>query len=163
VTAFGKPQDLAGVVDERPLVAQCVRNLFACACVARGDPVAAARFATARFLSGQYGLYAEFAGLPHAPTRDLTRWRLRAESCVSRGNFLFFETGQPHEVIAAQLINKRIEIARAFPPFEHWVRISIGLPAENVRARGPSRRAERPIVAQVVEMKVLNSEKLGYY
>jgi len=53
----------------------------------------------------------------------------------SRGNFVFFETGQPHEVIAAQLISEGIEIARAFPPFDHWVRISIGLPAENVRAR----------------------------
>jgi histidinol-phosphate aminotransferase len=53
----------------------------------------------------------------------------------SRGNFVFFETGQPHEAIAAQLMNEGIEIARAFPPFDHWVRISIGLPAENVRAR----------------------------
>jgi histidinol-phosphate aminotransferase len=52
-----------------------------------------------------------------------------------RGNFVFFETGQPHEIIAAQLIDEGIEIARAFPPFDHWVRISIGLPAENVRAR----------------------------
>jgi histidinol-phosphate/aromatic aminotransferase/cobyric acid decarboxylase-like protein len=40
-----------------------------------------------------------------------------------------------HEVIAAQLMDKGIEIARAFPPFDHWVRISIGLPAENLRAR----------------------------
>jgi histidinol-phosphate aminotransferase len=46
----------------------------------------------------------------------------------SRGNFVFFETGQPHEVIATQLMNEGIEIARAFPPFDHWVRISIGLP-----------------------------------
>jgi histidinol-phosphate aminotransferase len=53
----------------------------------------------------------------------------------SRGNFVFFETGQPHEVIATQLMNEGIEIARAFPPFDHWVRISIGLPAENLRAR----------------------------
>ena len=53
----------------------------------------------------------------------------------SMGNFVFFETGQPHEIIAAQLIDEGIEIARAFPPFDHWVRISIGLPAENVRAR----------------------------
>jgi histidinol-phosphate aminotransferase len=53
----------------------------------------------------------------------------------SRGNFVFFETGQPHGVAAAQLIGEGIEIARAFPPFDHWVRISIGLPAENVRAR----------------------------
>jgi hypothetical protein len=48
----------------------------ACARVARGDPVAAARFAKARFLSGQYGL---FAGLFMHAMRDLTRWRLRAE------------------------------------------------------------------------------------
>ncbi len=53
----------------------------------------------------------------------------------SRGNFVFFETGRPHEGIAAQLNNEGIEIARAFPPFDHWVRISIGLPAENARAR----------------------------
>jgi histidinol-phosphate aminotransferase len=53
----------------------------------------------------------------------------------SRGNFVFFETGQPHEVIAAHLMNEGIEIARAFPPFDRWVRISIGLPAENARAR----------------------------
>ena len=53
----------------------------------------------------------------------------------SRGNFVFFETGLPHEVIAAQLISEGIEIARAFPPFNHWLRISIGLLAENVRAR----------------------------
>jgi histidinol-phosphate aminotransferase len=32
-------------------------------------------------------------------------------------------------------MNEGIEIARAFPPFDQWVRISIGLPAENLRAR----------------------------
>jgi len=53
----------------------------------------------------------------------------------SRGNFVFFETGQSHGVSAAQFINEGIEIARAFAPFDHWVRISIGLPAENARAR----------------------------
>jgi histidinol-phosphate aminotransferase len=53
----------------------------------------------------------------------------------SRGNFVFFDTGQPHEVVAAHLMDEGIEIARAFPPFDHWVRISIGLPAENGRAR----------------------------
>jgi histidinol-phosphate aminotransferase len=53
----------------------------------------------------------------------------------SRGNFVFFETGQPHGVIARKLMNEHIDIARAFPPFDHWVRISIGLPAENLRAR----------------------------
>jgi histidinol-phosphate aminotransferase len=53
----------------------------------------------------------------------------------SSGNFVFFETGKPHEIIAARLLNEGIEIARAFPPFDQWIRISIGLPAENARAR----------------------------
>ena len=53
----------------------------------------------------------------------------------SKGNFVFFETGQPHEVVAAQVMNEGIEIARAFPRFDHWVRISLGLPAENARER----------------------------
>jgi hypothetical protein len=37
--------------------------------VARGDPAAAARFATKRFLSGQFGLYAQFAALLGGPRR----------------------------------------------------------------------------------------------
>lgn len=58
----------------------------------------------------------------------------------SRGNFVFFGTGQPHKSIAAQLLHEGIEIARAFLPFDHWVRISIGLPAENTRARAAIER-----------------------
>jgi histidinol-phosphate aminotransferase len=54
----------------------------------------------------------------------------------ARGNFVFFETGQPHETVATHLLNEGIEIARAFSPYDTWVRISIGLPAENARARG---------------------------
>jgi histidinol-phosphate aminotransferase len=58
----------------------------------------------------------------------------------SRGNFVFFETRQPHEMIAAQLIREGIEIARAFLPFDQWIRISIGLPVENARARDAIKR-----------------------
>jgi histidinol-phosphate aminotransferase len=61
----------------------------------------------------------------------------------SRGNFVFFETGQPHELIAAQLLDEGIEIARSFPPFDQWVRISIGLPAENARARDAIEKLRR--------------------
>ena len=53
----------------------------------------------------------------------------------SRGNFVFFETPQPHSEVAAALLAKGIEISRAFPPLDHWVRISIGLPEENSMAR----------------------------
>jgi len=61
--------------------------------------------------------------------------RIGCRRSDSRGNFVFFETGRPHEVVAAYLLDEGIEIARAFPPFDHWVRISIGLPTENARAR----------------------------
>lgn len=47
-----------GLTDYRDAMGTAV----ACACVARADPTAAVRFATARFLTGQYGLYAGFAG-----------------------------------------------------------------------------------------------------
>jgi hypothetical protein len=40
-----------------------------CAWVARGDPAAAAGFAAKRFLSGQFGLYAQFAVLLEGPRR----------------------------------------------------------------------------------------------
>jgi histidinol-phosphate aminotransferase len=56
-------------------------------------------------------------------TRCSTMGRRRSNS---RGNFVFFETGQPHEVIAAQLISEGIEIARALPALRllganlHW-------------------------------------------
>jgi len=53
----------------------------------------------------------------------------------ARGNFVFFETGRPHQEIAAALRAKGIDIGRAFPPLEHWARISIGLPHENTMAR----------------------------
>jgi histidinol-phosphate aminotransferase len=53
----------------------------------------------------------------------------------SRGNFVFFETGRPHDAFAATLAAEGIDIARAFPPLDNWARISIGLPDENARAR----------------------------
>jgi histidinol-phosphate aminotransferase len=60
---------------------------------------------------------------------------LKRRHADSRGNFVFFETGRPHQEIAAALLTKGIDIGRAFPPFEGWARISIGLPRENAMAR----------------------------
>jgi histidinol-phosphate aminotransferase len=60
---------------------------------------------------------------------------LKLRHSDSRGNFVFFETGRPHQEIAATLRASGIEIGRAFPPLEHWTRISIGLPRENAMAR----------------------------
>jgi histidinol-phosphate aminotransferase len=65
--------------------------------------------------------------------RVFDRFKLRRAD--SRGNFVFFETPRPHSEVAVALLAKGIEISRAFPPLDHWVRISIGLPEENSMAR----------------------------
>jgi histidinol-phosphate aminotransferase len=60
---------------------------------------------------------------------------LKLRHSDSRGNFVFFETGRPHQEFAAALLARGIDIGRAFPPLERWARISIGLPRENELAR----------------------------
>jgi histidinol-phosphate aminotransferase len=60
---------------------------------------------------------------------------LKCRYADSKGNFVFFETGQPHEKLAAGLLAEGIDIGRSFPPFDTWARISIGLPQENLLAR----------------------------
>jgi histidinol-phosphate aminotransferase len=61
----------------------------------------------------------------------------------SRGNFVFFETGQPH---AAQLIREGIEIARAFPPFDQWIR---WIPVSGIK-NSARFRPEEQILAQLL-------------
>jgi len=61
----------------------------------------------------------------------------------SRGNFVFFETGRPHAEFAATLLKDGIEIGHAFPPYERWARVSIGLPDENAIARSTVQRVLR--------------------
>jgi histidinol-phosphate aminotransferase len=63
----------------------------------------------------------------------------------SRGNFVFFETGVPHAQFAAALSKNGVEIGRAFPPYDRWSRISIGLLAENAIARAAVRKSARPL------------------
>jgi len=53
----------------------------------------------------------------------------------SRANFIFFEADRPQTEMAAALRAKGIEIGRAFPPLDRWVRITIGLPHENAETR----------------------------
>jgi len=66
--------------------------------------------------------------------------RLKRPRSDSRGNFVFFDTGRPHDAFAAAMAAEGIDIARAFPPFDTWARISIGLPAENARAHAAVRK-----------------------
>ncbi len=65
---------------------------------------------------------------------------LQVKVTDSRGNFVFFETGLPHAAFAASLLDAGIDIGRAFPPYDRWARISIGLPEENALARAAVRQ-----------------------
>jgi histidinol-phosphate aminotransferase len=64
---------------------------------------------------------------------------LKVNFTASAGNFVFLETGIPHVDFAASLLQKGIDIGRAFPPYDHWARISIGLPQENALAQAAVR------------------------
>lgn len=65
--------------------------------------------------------------------KALDGWGLRYAQPA--GNFVFFDTGRPQTEVAAALAARGIRVARAFPPYVNWLRISIGLPEENRRAR----------------------------
>jgi histidinol-phosphate aminotransferase len=64
---------------------------------------------------------------------------LKVPATASSGNFVFFETGMPHVEFAEALLKESIDIGRAFPPYDRWARISIGLPQENARAHAAVR------------------------
>jgi histidinol-phosphate aminotransferase len=57
------------------------------------------------------------------------------------GNFVFFETGIPFPEFAAAMLKGGVAIGHAFPPYDRWARISIGLPRENEIARSRVRQA----------------------
>lgn len=63
----------------------------------------------------------------------LDGWGLRCARPA--GNFVFFDTGRPQAGVAAALAGRGIGVARVFPPYDRWLRVSIGLPEENRRAR----------------------------
>jgi len=69
---------------------------------------------------------------------------LRVNTSASSGNFVFFETGVPHVDFAAGLLKEGVDIGRAFPPYDRWARISIGLPEENATARAAVRKVLAP-------------------
>jgi histidinol-phosphate aminotransferase len=53
----------------------------------------------------------------------------------AQGNFVFFDTGRPHHLVASALAEQQIVIGRSQPPLDTWMRISIGLPDDNRIAR----------------------------
>jgi histidinol-phosphate aminotransferase len=85
-------------------------------------------------------------------TREVARERgkwfalfreLKLNSTPSSGNFVFFETRIPHAEFSAALLKGGVAIGRAFPPYDRWARISIGLPEENAIARSAVRQVLR--------------------
>jgi histidinol-phosphate aminotransferase len=72
-------------------------------------------------------------------TVERARWNaaldgLGLRRSESQGNFVFFQSGRPHEEVAAAFLSEGIQIGRSFPPLDRWARISIGLPEENALA-----------------------------
>jgi len=65
---------------------------------------------------------------------------LNVNTSASVGNFVFLESGMPHADFAGALLRHGVDIGRAFPPFDRWARISIGLPHENAIARAAVRK-----------------------
>ena len=60
-------------------------------------------------------------------------------------NFVFFNTGYPQAKLADAMRARGIQIARAFPPYTNWIRITIGLPRENLLAQQSLREALRSL------------------
>ncbi|KLD75622.1 histidinol-phosphate aminotransferase family protein [Xanthomonas hyacinthi] len=78
------------------------------------------------------------------------RWQLalrqlKLRSTEATGNFVFFDSGHPHARVAAALLRNGVRIARAFAPYDTWLRISIGTPQENQRAQ----QALRAVLAEL--------------
>lgn len=83
---------------------------------------------------------AHIAGVREHVARERTAWLalLRERGwrhAEPAGNFVFIDTGRPHAEVAAGLLAHGIRIGRGFAPYDNWVRITIGTPAENVQAR----------------------------
>jgi len=75
-----------------------------------------------------------------AVTRERGIWedffrRQQIEHTAAQGNFVYFNAKRPASEVTAALREKGIETGRSFPPYDTWVRISIGLPEDNTRAR----------------------------
>ncbi len=79
---------------------------------------------------------------------ERTRWTevldgLGLQHTRSAANFIFFNAKRPHDVVAAAMRSEGIQVARAFPPYNTWIRITIGLPEQNRAAQDVVRRLFR--------------------
>ncbi|MFC0242608.1 pyridoxal phosphate-dependent aminotransferase [Rhodopseudomonas telluris] len=103
----------------------------------------------AYFNLNRLGLVAANASLQDRSFIETTRTRIARERetwhalfrqrairfTESHANFVFFDAQCPQRIIASELAARGIDIGRAHPPLENWVRISIGTAEENETAR----------------------------
>jgi histidinol-phosphate aminotransferase len=80
------------------------------------------------------------ARIHDAVAQERARWNafldgLKLRHTDSQANFVYFDAGRPHPEVAAALQAEGVMVGRAFPPYTNWVRITIGLPEENIRAQ----------------------------
>jgi histidinol-phosphate aminotransferase len=86
------------------------------------------------------------AGVLRQVAQEREKWfglfrDLKLNFTRSSGNFVFFETGMRNAEFAAALLKDGVAIGHAFPPYDRWARISIGLPQENAIARAAVRKS----------------------
>jgi histidinol-phosphate aminotransferase len=91
---------------------------------------------------------AQVAHTREAVTREREIWitvlrDLKLPHTATRANFVFFDAGQPQSQLAQALSACGVDIGRPHPPYTNWVRITIGLPKENLRAQNELRQALR--------------------
>ncbi|MGC4027526.1 MAG: histidinol-phosphate transaminase [Steroidobacteraceae bacterium] len=84
-------------------------------------------------------------GVRTAVAAERVRWHAALDALGlrhtdSQANFVYFDAGRPQTQVAAALQAEGVIVARAFPPYDNWVRITIGLPEENVRAQQALRK-----------------------
>jgi histidinol-phosphate aminotransferase len=92
------------------------------------------------------------AGVLRQVAQEREKWfglfrDLKLNFTRSSGNFVFFETGMRNAEFAAALLKDGVAIGHAFPPYDRWARISIGLPQENAIARAAVRKSLHKLAA----------------
>ena len=124
------PSELAAALRAQGIGAPRSQNLLS---------VAAARAALndQSFVSDVRAIISQERGLWEHDFHDLGLTHTTA-----RGNFVFVNVNRPHAEFAAAMASAGVLIGRHFPPWDTWVRITLGTPDENRIAR----RAFRAVV-----------------
>ncbi len=78
-------------------------------------------------------------------TQERNAWKaelvsLGLRQTASQANFVYFDAGRAQTEIAQAMAREGIDVGRGFAPYDRWVRIAIGRPEDNARARAALRR-----------------------